>query len=90
LITPLADQSKSIDQLRTHLLKSIKQWFHNHRDELNLKDDSDMVEGNDYRVEFTDDRSGRLSGTIICQCGTKSTLNRPVHDSFFQASISLV
>ena len=88
LSTPLADQSKSVDQLRTHLINSIKQWFHNHRDELNLKDDSDMVEGNDYRLDFTHDRSGRHSAAIICNCGTKSTLNRPVHDSFFQVSIS--
>ncbi|CAM4969505.1 unnamed protein product [Rotaria socialis] len=83
---PTVNQAKSIEQLRTHLITIIRQWYNNHRDEFNLKSESTLVESVDYQIEFRNESNGDQSACIICQCGARSTLCRTVNNGFYQAS----
>ncbi|CAF3497546.1 unnamed protein product [Rotaria socialis] len=84
--TPIVDQVKSTDQLRTHLITMIRQWYINHRAEYNLNNDSTLEENMDYQIELKNTSSGIQSAIITCGCGSKSTLRRSIPSGYFQIS----
>jgi hypothetical protein len=86
LVATTTSQTKTIDELRSHIKKSIEQWINRSRQDLDLQSDSSLVESIDYSIEFKDNAIGQQSAIITCSCGSKSSLNRSGNTTFFQVS----
>jgi len=88
--TPLtisnANQSKSIDELNSHIIKSVDQWIEKYRNDFDLQVNSSLVETVDYNIEFMGNATGQQSVVIICACGSKSSLSRHVNNGYYQVS----
>jgi hypothetical protein len=88
--TPLtisnANQSKSIDELNSHIIKSVDQWIEKYRNDFDLQVNCSLVETVDYNIEFMDNVTGQSSVVIICACGSKSSLSRHVNNGYYQVS----
>lgn len=82
-------QSKTVDELRNHINKSIKQWLDKYRDDLNLQSDCSLTESIDYTIEFKNNFIGQESVVITCTCGSKSSLCRNANDGYYKVSILL-
>lgn len=86
LIATTTSQTKTIDELRSHINKSIEQWINRYRQDLDLQSDSSLVESIDYSIEFKANATGQQSAIVICSCGSRSSLNRGGNTPFFQVS----
>lgn len=58
LTATTTSQSKTVDELRSHIIKSIDQWIDKNQNNLNLQADSSLEESVDYKIEFKDDAFG--------------------------------
>jgi phenylalanyl-tRNA synthetase alpha subunit len=54
LTVPTTSQSRSIDELRSHIIKSVDQWIEKYRNDFNMQANSSLVETIDYNIEFMD------------------------------------
>jgi len=79
-------QTKSTDELKNHLIKSIDQWINKYQNDLDLQANSSLAETVDYNIDFIDNVTGQQSTVITCACGSKSTLNRHVNNGHYQVS----
>jgi phenylalanyl-tRNA synthetase alpha subunit len=86
LTVPTTSQSRSIDELRSHIIKSVDQWIEKYRNDFNMQANSSLVETIDYNIEFMDNVTGQRSVVIICACGSKSSLSFHVNNGYYQVS----
>jgi len=86
LIVSTTSQTKSTDELKNHLIKSIDQWINKYQNDLDLQANSSLAETVDYNIDFIDNVTGQQSTVITCACGSKSTLNRHVNNGHYQVS----
>jgi hypothetical protein len=86
LTVPTTNQSKSIDELKSYIIKSVDQWTNKYRNDFNLLANSSLVETVDYNIKFIDNVTGQQSVVIICACGSKSSLSRHVNNGYYQVS----
>ena len=88
--TPLApittSQSKTADEIRSQIIKSIDQWIDKNRTHLDLEIGSSIIESVDYKIEFKDNAFGQSSVMVCCIYGSKSTLNQYVNNGYYQVS----
>lgn len=87
LTTSANSQSKTVDEFRNHIIKSINQWLDKYKDDLNLQADCLLTESIDYTVEFKSTLIGRQSAVVTCKCGSKSSLCRNDNDGYYKVSI---
>ena len=73
---PLTNGTKSIDELRAHIIKSIDQWIDKYRTDFDFQANSTLVEAIDYHIHFIDNGTNEQSVVIMCACETKSSVNR--------------
>jgi hypothetical protein len=78
--TPLTanttSQSKTVDELRSHIIKSIDQWIDKYRNDFDLQADSSLVESVDYKIVFKDNVIDQSPVVISRTCRSKSSLIR--------------
>jgi hypothetical protein len=88
--TPLTanttSQSKTVDELRSHIIKSIDQWIDKYRNDFDLQADSSLVESVDYKIVFKDNVIDQSPVVISCTCGSKSSLSRHASNGYYQVS----
>lgn len=85
--TSANSQSKTIDDFRNHIIKSIDQWLDKYKNDLNLEANCSLAESVDYTIEFGTTRVGQQSAVVTCKCGSKSSLCRNSSDGFYKVSI---
>jgi hypothetical protein len=86
LIVSTTNQTKSTDELRSHLIKSVDQWITKYQNDFGLQVNSSLVEAVDYNIDFVDNVTVQQSAVITCACGSKSSLSRHVNNGYYQVS----
>lgn len=89
-LTPLTsstnNQSKTNDELKIHMIKSIDQWIDKFQVDFNLQTKVTLVETVDYTIELKDNVNDQHSVIVSCVCGAKATLSRHANNGYFQVS----
>lgn len=86
LTTSTISQSKTLDEIRSHIAKSLDQWIDKYRKDLGLQPDTSLSESIDYTVEFKKNSIDRPSVLILCSCGSKASLTRHPNNGYYQVS----
>ena len=85
-LTATTVSQRSVQELKTHIIKSIDQWIDEYRNDFDLQDNNSFAEAIDYQIECVNQIGGQPSVAIICGCGSKSTLSRNLNNGHFQVS----
>jgi hypothetical protein len=76
--TPLTanttSQSKTVDELRSHIIKSIDQWIDKYRNDFDLQADSSLVESVDYSLDCREGHMKKNSLSVCLHRGQKNII----------------